>query len=306
MEKEYDVFVGYVNEDKDSFVSPLINLLQKKGLKVRLAEFELILGDSLSRKIEEGFSESKFGVVIVSPNFLKKDWPEKELDYLAVLEDGKDNMILPIWHEGGFEKVRKYSPMLADKLSISYIKTLQKIAEEVYNAVNPSVSYSEQTTRLNHSRLPVVSTNVKTEVNQNEKIKKRQNRKVDIYESLGVEPPSFHSIIISLTVIFGFLYIITLVLVYAQAVLQLHVVYSIISAILTVILLGVATSVFPLVLLFIMGAFLIGYPVNIVISYYFDSVWGVFFGVLSGGLAGWLWVLLAKDIKGYKNRTRGF
>jgi hypothetical protein len=57
-------------------------------------------------------------VVILSKHFFEKDWPERELDGLASKEIKGKKVILPVWHGIGFEEVRNYSPMLADRLAI--------------------------------------------------------------------------------------------------------------------------------------------------------------------------------------------
>ena len=46
-------------------------------------EFELRLGDSLRRKIDTGLANSRFGVVVLSRSFFRKDWPNYELDGLV-------------------------------------------------------------------------------------------------------------------------------------------------------------------------------------------------------------------------------
>jgi hypothetical protein len=46
-----------------------------------------MLGDSLSGKIDDGLAQSRFGVVILSPAFLTKHWPKKELSVLRAREE---------------------------------------------------------------------------------------------------------------------------------------------------------------------------------------------------------------------------
>jgi hypothetical protein len=55
-------------------VRPLANALRQKGLRVWYDEFELRLGDSLRRKIDEGIARSVFGIVVLSPAFFAKKW----------------------------------------------------------------------------------------------------------------------------------------------------------------------------------------------------------------------------------------
>jgi len=117
MEILWDVFICHASEDKDEVARPLAEALEKKGLRVWYDEYSLKLGDSLRRSIDRGLSKSKYGIVILSPNFFKKEWPQKELDGLAAREVGGKTVILPIWHNLTKEEVAKYSPMLADRVA---------------------------------------------------------------------------------------------------------------------------------------------------------------------------------------------
>ena len=52
------------------------------------------------RKIDEGLARCDYGIIIISPSFLNKEWPQRELDGLVALEVQSDKTkILPIWHE---------------------------------------------------------------------------------------------------------------------------------------------------------------------------------------------------------------
>jgi hypothetical protein len=77
----------------------------------------LRIGDSLREKIDEGLSESRFGIVILSPHFFQKGWPKRELNGLMALEEGGQKVILPVWHTMTKDEVAQYSPILADKLA---------------------------------------------------------------------------------------------------------------------------------------------------------------------------------------------
>ncbi len=60
----------------------------------------------------------EFCPMILSPRFFVKEWPRKELDALVARDDGREKVILPIWHEISFEEVKRFSPLLADKLAL--------------------------------------------------------------------------------------------------------------------------------------------------------------------------------------------
>src|SRR4030095_6344380 len=101
-----DLFVSHASEDKEGFVRPLVGALRSQGLRVWYDEFALKLGDSLRRSIDYGLAHSRFGFVVVSPSFLAKDWPQRELDGLVALELKGRKVILPIWHQIGADGVR--------------------------------------------------------------------------------------------------------------------------------------------------------------------------------------------------------
>ena len=131
----WHVFISHASEDKESVARPLALALQALGMEVWLDDFELTLGDSLRRSIDRGLSSSKFGVVILSRDFFSKEWPNRELDGLAAREDGKEKVILPIWHGVSREDVVAFSPPLADRLAVSTTQGLEVVARKVFEAV---------------------------------------------------------------------------------------------------------------------------------------------------------------------------
>ena len=85
---KWDVFISYASEDKATVAVPLAEALRQAGVSVWLDAHELRIGDSLSAKIDEGLSLSRFGGVILSPAFLEKHWPKKEFAGLGAKEEG--------------------------------------------------------------------------------------------------------------------------------------------------------------------------------------------------------------------------
>ncbi|WP_171477987.1 toll/interleukin-1 receptor domain-containing protein, partial [Acinetobacter baumannii] len=79
-EPEYDLFISHASEDKDDFVRPLAETLQGLGLKVWYDEFSMRVGDSLRRKIDSGLRNSRYGTVVLSADFIKKEWTNYELE----------------------------------------------------------------------------------------------------------------------------------------------------------------------------------------------------------------------------------
>ena len=117
---EYDVFVSHASEDKDEIATPLAERLRDRGLHVWFDSFELQVGDSLRRKIDQGLARSTFGVVILSQHFFAKEWPLIELDGLSAKATASDEpRLLPIWHHISMEEVLAKSPTLAGVMALN-------------------------------------------------------------------------------------------------------------------------------------------------------------------------------------------
>ena len=134
--KEYDVFISHAAEDKDEIVRPLANALRASGLTVWYDEFELVIGDSLRRKIDAGIARSKFGVVVLSTHFFAKGWPQYELDGITTMSVSGKQAILPIWHNLTKAQVIAESPSLADKVARNTADfTVEEIAKEIAQVI---------------------------------------------------------------------------------------------------------------------------------------------------------------------------
>lgn len=132
---EWDVFVSHASEDKEDFARPLAQALKDRNLRVWFDEFTLRVGDSLRRTIDKGLAYSRYGVVIISPAFLSKEWPQKELDGLMAREVDGRKVILPVWHNIDAATLRQHSPLLADRLATSSRKGLRQVVDELFEAM---------------------------------------------------------------------------------------------------------------------------------------------------------------------------
>lgn len=134
--KQYHVFVSHASEDKEDFVRPFVNALIAEGLSVWYDEFELSIGMSLRRSIDNGLSNSKYGIVVLSEYFFKKEWPQKELDGLFAREVNGDKVILPLWHKISKNEVLTYSPIIADMVALNTTNfTIEELAKEIATVV---------------------------------------------------------------------------------------------------------------------------------------------------------------------------
>ena len=133
-EEEYDVFISHAWEDKADFVDEFVVALEKLGIRVWYDTKKLQWGDSMRSKIDLGLRKSKFGIAILSPNYIAegKYWTKEEFNGLFQLESINGKKILPIWHNLTKNQVMQFSPMIADKKAMTTANmTTEEIAKEL-------------------------------------------------------------------------------------------------------------------------------------------------------------------------------
>jgi hypothetical protein len=135
----WDVFISHASEDKTTVARPLRDALTRLGITVWLDEAQVRIGHSLRRKIDDGIRSSRFGVVVLSEAFFHKGWTNHELDGLVTRTVAGEQSLLPIWHDLSADKVRAFSPSLADKVAMSTETfTIEEIAEQIAEVVTHS------------------------------------------------------------------------------------------------------------------------------------------------------------------------
>ena len=94
------------------------------------------IGDSLRRKIDAGLARSNFGIVVISRDFIKKEWTNYELDGLITRAVSGEQQLLPIWHNITKQEVVDYSPSLADKVARNTaVNTIEEMSEEIAQVI---------------------------------------------------------------------------------------------------------------------------------------------------------------------------
>lgn len=135
-DREYDFFISHASEDKENFVRPLAASLVEAGYKVWYDETVLKPGDSLRRCIDKGLVDSRFGLVVISPSFIKKRWTDYELNGMVAKEMNGHKVIIPIWYNVTIDDVLHFSPTLADKLAIDASRlTLEEVVEQAMSVL---------------------------------------------------------------------------------------------------------------------------------------------------------------------------
>lgn len=119
--EEYDVFVSHAWEDKESFVDEFVKAMEDLNIRVWYDKNEMKWGDSMRAKIDAGLRKSKFGIAVLSPNYIAdgKYWTKTELDGLFQMESFNGKILLPIWHNLTKKQLYDFSPILASKLAMT-------------------------------------------------------------------------------------------------------------------------------------------------------------------------------------------
>jgi hypothetical protein len=113
MAHQFDVFISHASEDLNSVAAPLKAALEREQMKVWLDQSELQLGQSVTGKIADGIRDSRFVVAVLSRDFLRKQWPKRELE--ASLDK-----VLPVLHGITNAQLAAESPLVGSLKSVSW------------------------------------------------------------------------------------------------------------------------------------------------------------------------------------------
>ena len=131
----WDVFISHAREDKSAIARPLAEALHRDGLRAWIDAHEISLGDSLTSKINEGLAKSRYGIVILSPDFLSKEWPKREFAALLAIEMKHGKRVLPVLHNLELDTLLRDFPLMGDKVCVSTASGIEAVASEVRRAL---------------------------------------------------------------------------------------------------------------------------------------------------------------------------
>lgn len=134
-DKPMDCFISYAGEDR-GVVKNLVAALTHQNVQIWWDKGQITLGDQLSKKIDEGLSLSRYGVVLVSPRFVAKRWTEAELRALhsRAMRSGK-KVILPVLFDMTHDEFASTYPLLADLVTTQFSGDIVALAEEIVQVV---------------------------------------------------------------------------------------------------------------------------------------------------------------------------
>ncbi|MCW8966081.1 MAG: toll/interleukin-1 receptor domain-containing protein [Candidatus Pacearchaeota archaeon] len=113
-----DTFLCHAWDDRKGAAKELHDQLESLGVTVWFSEKDVVLGSSLLREIDKGLANSRVGIVLVTPAFLRRVQAEgiadKELSALLARD-----LLVPIVHDTTYEFLREVSPLLGSRSGLS-------------------------------------------------------------------------------------------------------------------------------------------------------------------------------------------
>lgn len=126
-----DTFLCHAWDDRKGAAKELHDHLDSLGVTVWFSEKDVVLGSSLLREIDKGLANSRVGIVLVTPAFLRRVKAEgiadKELSALLARD-----LLVPIVHDTTYEALREVSPLLGSRSGLSTAEeSMQNIAAKL-------------------------------------------------------------------------------------------------------------------------------------------------------------------------------
>jgi len=130
-----DCFLCHAWPDRQGAAKELDDALKAAGVKTWFSELDLGLGVPMMRTIDRGLSNSRIGLVLVTPNFIKglpnQGVADKELSALLA-----GNRLVPIVHQTTYDELRNVSPLLASRTGLDTKEdTMTEVAAKIAELV---------------------------------------------------------------------------------------------------------------------------------------------------------------------------
>lgn len=128
------IFLSHASEDKEKVVEPLIECLESGGISnIWYDKNEIEEEHSIIRKINEGLSTSKIGIIVITPNFIGKHFTNWELECLVYLMIYNKIRLIPLMKNINREQIIEKYPFMNPLL---FKEILEECDEELIQHIN--------------------------------------------------------------------------------------------------------------------------------------------------------------------------
>jgi hypothetical protein len=118
----------------------MVEAFSLSGISCWYDEAEIRWGDSIVQKVNEGLAASRYVVVVFSPSFVQKNWPQRELNAVLNQEASTGEVkVLPLLVGSEEEKrqILKQFPLLNDKHYLPWDGDLRNIVNALLSRLRP-------------------------------------------------------------------------------------------------------------------------------------------------------------------------
>lgn len=136
----HDSFISYATEDND-FVTEIAYGMKANGLSVWFAPLSLKVGDKLLDSIEKGLIDSRSGILVLSKDYLSKNWTSYEMDILVRQHIEKNKKIFPVWLGVTKKEIEKKHVGLSGIVGITETKNIKSVISQLVEALSDNAPY---------------------------------------------------------------------------------------------------------------------------------------------------------------------
>ncbi|MDQ1591619.1 MAG: hypothetical protein QOG71_2246 [Pyrinomonadaceae bacterium] len=135
METTQDLFISHASSDKEQYVLPLAHALTTHGVSFWLDSYEIGWGDNVVMKINEGLRTSRYALICLSENFMRRRWPESEMSGIVAIQNNTgQKRVLPLILNSKDEVLASY-PILSALAYREFSVGVETLAAELASLV---------------------------------------------------------------------------------------------------------------------------------------------------------------------------
>lgn len=135
---DYDAFISHAVEDKIPIANELCAKLERAGLRIWYSGKELGVGDSIEKTIGNGLHRSRYGIVILSPTYLSKNWTIREFYTLLAKEIEEHKVILPVLYNITLDDLKKKDLLMADRFAVNADLGIDHVVDRLVREIRKS------------------------------------------------------------------------------------------------------------------------------------------------------------------------
>ena len=149
-----DAFLSYSSRDEE-LAKKLVEALENQGIAVWIDSGQIVVGDSISEKIQDGLEATEFLVLLLTPSSVQSIWVQKEWQSKLVDEaESRSAVILPVLGQDCDIPRLLKNKRYAD-IRIDFLKGVEEVAQAIkvhrerrYEKEDKNVSSSDPFSRM--------------------------------------------------------------------------------------------------------------------------------------------------------------